>query len=602
MPDAALNPIEVDALRAGYHRVRSVMTLLDAINVFPVADADTGANLAASLSPLEREFASATELTEALLFAAQGNSGNISAAFLAGMFDAPSKPLPERFSTGEARARRAVADPQPGTMLTVLQQLVEVTRTEGVVSHTGTVEALAAAVDSTTSHLPVLAEHHVIDAGALGLFVFLETFLGVLTGSASRTDVEQRFRGRLAINGTRAVAPTAGRCIDAVLRLSAPSAETLAELRDLGDSTVLVQADNVIKLHVHASDPESLRVALAGYGELIRFDTSPLAPHSPPPTREPPLARAPATPIDGDTASGRASTPVPTCQSSPSIQVVTDAAGSLSAQQATELGIELLASRVSLPTGTVLETEADRESVWQALRSGHRVTTAQAPLAQRHQTFARLLEQHPCVLYLCVGSAYTGNHAAALEWAREQAVEDRFIVIDSGAASGKLAVVARQLATLATRELASTLRQRAQHLLTRADELLFIDRLEFLRRSGRLSAPSAWFGTLLGFKPVVTPTPQGARRVGICRDQRDQLELARRRLAELAKSPGCFVLLQHTDNEDWIRTTALPTLRKAAPLATIEVSPLSLTTAVHTGPGTWSVAFLPTEAEESPCA
>ena len=632
MPNAALNPVEVDALRAGYRRVRSVMSLLDAINVFPVADADTGANLAASLIPLDHDFASSTELKDALLFSAQGNSGNITAAFLCGVLDAPTRPLRERLATGEARARAAVAEPQPGTMLTVLERLVEVTHEGTNPTHDDIVAALAAAVESTTSQLPVLADHRVVDAGALGLFLFLETYLGVLAESPRCTNVWRRFDGRLTLEGKPTGAPAEGNCVDALIRVRLPCSETLDELRKLGDSTVLVHADDVLKLHVHASDPEGLRRRLARHGEILRFETSALTPHSPdthhhlepgpvegtrpssPSTGTPdPLTPESGTQSPGIAGRGaeahqaQARTPrgqqewVEPTTSTP-FRVATDAAGSLSKEQAARLGIELLASRVTLPTGAALETEVNRAAVWQALRDGHRVTTAQAPLAHRHQAFDRLLRQYDRVAYLCVGSAYTGNHAAALDWARERGVTERFVVIDSGTASGKLAVVARRLAELARSDPQLDPTRQAELLVGSADELLFIDRLEFLRQSGRLSAPAAWFGNLLGFKPAVTPTARGARRVAICRDRNDQLALARKRLTELTQGRRCFVLLQHTDNEDWVDAVARPALVDVAPHATFEVAPLSLTTAVHTGPGTWSVAFLPTEAEESPCA
>ncbi|MBN2192092.1 MAG: DegV family EDD domain-containing protein [Polyangiaceae bacterium] len=576
-----LNPTELLGLRAGYHRLREHAGLLDAINVFPVADADTGQNLVASLAPLERDYPSSAELARALLWSALGNSGNIGVGFLQGLLEQPDLPLAERFTRGATLARAAVAEPRPGTMLTVLERLLEAADRFGIgrEGFPSVAATLAEAVAETTARMKLLADCGVVDSGALGLFVFLEEYLGVLTDCPVRTDVAKRFRGRLAILHPAAEARDSdhGSCIDAMVEVAKVEPELLAAIRGLGDSVVVVQSHHLLKIHLHSDDPERLRHELGALGRLLRFDTSALVPE--------------ARHCAGRTLSGRA-------------KLVTDAAGSLSREVAESLGVELLESYVNLPDGSGPETQVDRNAVWSALRAGSRVTTAQAPIAQRHQRFAALLERHERVVYVCVGSVFTGNYAAAAEWARRQGVENRFLVLDSGVASGRLAVVVRRLAELA--ELGRPLDHAAEteRLLSRADELIFIDTLEYLARGGRLNRASAWFGGLLGLKPVITPTPQGARRVAMAKSFEGQLEHARRRLQALPDRGRGLVLLQYTDNEELVRERVLPVLREAASEARIEVGPLSLTTAVHTGPGTWAVAFLPllTDPEATPCS
>lgn len=588
-----LTTTEVSALRAGYRRLRELSGLLDAINVFPVADADTGRNLVASFAPLERDAPSAAALAQALLWSALGNSGNIGVGFLGGVLEQPARPLVERFARGEALARAAVADPRPGTMLTVLERLRQASERHGTepAGFVPVAAALGDAVAETTARLPLLAECGVVDSGALGLFAFLEEYLGTLVGSPERTDIAARFRGRLALRVPRGVADDAGRlragaagdaahgtCVDAMVEVSSVEPAVLEAVRALGDSAVLVVAGNLLKVHLHAADPEHLRHALAAHGRLLRFETSSLAP--------PGAAASAANPA----FSGRA-------------RLVTDAAGSLSLAAAAALDVELLASHVSLPDGSGPETVVDRAEVFAALRAGQRISTAQAPLAQRHQRFTELLERHHRVVYLCVGSAFTGNYAAATEWARQQGVSDRFLVIDSGVASGRLAVVAWRLAQLARAGALQDWSSTAARLLAQSDELIFVERLEYLARGGRLGRGSAWFGDLLGLRPVVTPTPQGAKRVAMAKSFAGQLELVQRRLRALPDRDRALILLQHTDNEALVRDRVLPVVREVASAAEIEVGPLSLTTAVHTGPGTWAVALLPSlpDLEAPPC-
>ena len=108
------------AYRSGFERLVAWANLLDDINVFPVADGDTGRNLVLTLSPFRREAWRAAQMRRWLLTSARGNSGNIAAAFFYELLGVErANELPGAIQKGMRKARQAVADPQPGTMLTV---------------------------------------------------------------------------------------------------------------------------------------------------------------------------------------------------------------------------------------------------------------------------------------------------------------------------------------------------------------------------------------------------------------------------------------------------------------------------------------------------
>ncbi|MCE5264322.1 MAG: DAK2 domain-containing protein, partial [Deltaproteobacteria bacterium] len=114
------------ALTAGFERVAAWADLLDEINVFPVADGDTGRNLVASLSPLRQQTLGRERIARELLLSARGNSGNIAARFFSGLLTADSaEALPNAVRQGRDRAWMAVNDPKPGTMLTVFDALAD---------------------------------------------------------------------------------------------------------------------------------------------------------------------------------------------------------------------------------------------------------------------------------------------------------------------------------------------------------------------------------------------------------------------------------------------------------------------------------------------
>ncbi len=563
------------ALAAGGACTAAWAEVLDRINVFPVPDGDTGRNLVLSLSPLRDQAASDATIAQRLLLSARGNSGNIACAFaralLAGV---AGECLAARCVRGAAQARTAVAVPQPGTMLTVLDALAEAAA-DGlpVESVPALLAQLTQVVCETTSAQESLRRSNVVDSGALGMLVFLHGMLRTYHGlDEAAGALAESFRALVRFDRP-AVAEHArhdeGFCVDAVLRVPAgqrPPDETLARL---GSEVVALREGDLWKIHLHAPDASAARAALGGLGEVVGWSWDDLGEQ---------ISASPTVAGEGD------------------VHIVTDGAASLSRREAEALGVTLLDNHIDFDDGSLPETRLDPDDVYRAIRRGVRVTTAQASTYERHMHYERLAAQWKNVLYLCVGSVYTGNHAVASAWRVSHAAGERMTVLDSGAASGRLAVVVRQ-AALAARGGSdlSTLAAFAASALQRAEEYIFPERLEYLARGGRLSKTSAWFGDAIGLAPVVSPMLDGARKVAMLRKPEDRLAFACAR-ARHALSPSSgrgYLLVEYTDNRAWVEGVLLPRLRQAAPEAEIALGPLSLTTGAHTGPGTWAIAMLP---------
>jgi DegV family protein with EDD domain len=190
---------------------------------------------------------------------------------------------------------------------------------------------------------------------------------------------------------------------------------------------------------------------------------------------------------------------------------------------------------------------------------------------------------------------YTGNYQVALEWKKEHDPQDRLRVIDTGAASGRLGTIVLSC----TRYLAQTNNlektyEFAQKAVKSCEEYVFLDKLQYLAAGGRLSKTSAFFGDMLKMKPVISPQPQGVIKVGVVRNREEQIKLALEKVgATLKKDSNALIMLEYSDNQDWVEGTIKPILKERYPLADILLQPLSLTSGAHMGPGTWGVAFLP---------
>ena len=121
-----MNEVLQKAFIAGVERVAAWADLLDSINVFPVADGDTGRNLFISLTPLLTDHQGKETIIRQLLLSARGNSGNIASRFFSAFYQIDSwQDLHSFTQEGRDRAWRALNDPRPGTMLTVFDALTE---------------------------------------------------------------------------------------------------------------------------------------------------------------------------------------------------------------------------------------------------------------------------------------------------------------------------------------------------------------------------------------------------------------------------------------------------------------------------------------------
>ena len=201
MPAAAMPRLDAAelgrALRAGIHRLLARQEHLDRINVFPVPDGDTGTNLAITMTavlgvlrrpPFDHAGRLLTEVADAALDGARGNSGAILAQFLLGLGDRAGHlealsagEFAEAVQGGAAYAREALADPREGTILTVLQDVATELRrlaADGVLDIRALVRrGLARAersFEATRDQLDVLQRANVVDAGAAGFVTLLE--------------------------------------------------------------------------------------------------------------------------------------------------------------------------------------------------------------------------------------------------------------------------------------------------------------------------------------------------------------------------------------------------------------------------------------------
>ena len=564
----------VSALAAGYEKIVAWADILDRINVYPVPDGDTGRNLVMTLSALRNPWQDEEALGREILLTARGNSGNIAARFLSGFLGCEDLfSLPASVQSGRDLAYKAVPDPQPGTMLSFFDALVESLRrnppgqTGAWVD--GVITDLQASVKATTQQLKELKEAGVVDSGALGMLVFFDPLLKILAGREARgSGFTEELKSFFTLSGAWKEQKPHGYCLDVVLKVEQEEEDVVRHLMAVGESAVAMPGRNCLKLHLHTLDREKVKQRLAAHGSILTWAEDDLAEQS-----------AHFGKLEKQSV----------------LHVMTDAAGAMTRETARAFGITLLNSYVTIGNHCLPESYLNPSHLYEAMKAEVTVSTSQASIAERHECYNKVLNLHGRVLYLCVGSFFTGNYRTVMGWKAEHDREDRMIVMDTGVASGKLGLAARATAefSLSAGD-PSAVVAFARAAIRHVEEYIFLDRLQFVAAGGRMSKTGAFFGDLLRIKPIVSPYPDGVRKMGVARSTKEQVKFAFRKLEQgLRRDRGATLLLEYTDNREWLEEEIKPEIERRFPRVRVIMQVMSMTSAVHMGPGTWAVAFLP---------
>ncbi len=283
------------AFGRGAQAVVEAREYLNQINVFPVADGDTGTNLATTLTGALNEVAPnanvgllARELASSALMYSVGNSGIIMAQFLDGLAEATGD-RPElsmndfggAAAHGVTRAYQAVSEPIEGTMLTVMQVWADALpriASNAVADLDSALDAAENALKATPRQLPALAEAGVIDAGAAGFLCFvrgLHQGLGEVpslspTGNAGKGPESVAARVESLHPSIPEKEPSFRYCTEIIVDdvFGADATRLRAELAGLGDSLIVAGHEPRLKVHLHCDKPEEAAVRLAQHGRL----------------------------------------------------------------------------------------------------------------------------------------------------------------------------------------------------------------------------------------------------------------------------------------------------------------------------------------------
>lgn len=300
-----------EMVQAASTRLNKQAEYVNSLNVFPVPDGDTGTNMGMTITNGAKEVADkpATTvgqvgqiLSKGLLMGARGNSGVIMSQLFRGFGQAikdkeelDGKDLAHAFQNGVEVAYKAVMKPVEGTILTVSRgaataALKKAEETDDAIEvMRATLDGANRALKKTPDLLPVLKEVGVVDSGGQGLVYIYEGFLAALTGEyltsedfeptpAVMTEMINAEHHKSVAGHVATEDITFGYCTEIMVALrQGPTyvkdfdyEEFRNYLNDLGDSLLVVNDDEIVKVHVHTEDPGLVMQAGLQYGSLVK--------------------------------------------------------------------------------------------------------------------------------------------------------------------------------------------------------------------------------------------------------------------------------------------------------------------------------------------
>jgi DegV family protein with EDD domain len=566
--------------------------LLNKINVFPVADGDTGDNLVHTLRPVYDEIDAvneprlddlAAQLAALMLISAKGNSGVIFSQYFfsfAKALKGKATIVPADFSLAMEKAvhetYESVADPREGTILTVLRHSAEEFKRlalEGELYHVIFEKVIIRAkeiLEKTRDLLPQLKKARVVDAGGLGFYLF---FKGMGAAIARGGDRPAAVDGDAFDHVPCAVDESMlAYCAEWVVRPRREKEFFKELLKGRGDSLLIAGGAELFHLHLHTDDPGSAEAEIARHGEIVsrKVDS---------------LRRGP--------------------QAGPDIAValIVDSAVDIPEPIEKSLAVTVVPLQILLDDRYFRDKfEIGKEELYRRMRAEKNlvVKTSQPAPFEFKAAFESALAVKVQALCFSLSSRLSGSHQNALAALRLLPDDDasRVRVIDTlnvSAGSGLLLCRALQLLRQG-REIDQV---KAEIEARRGDvvSLGYVESLEYAVRGGRLPPLAGSITRLLGIKPLVAFENGVLVKKGMLFSaKKKEMKVVRRFLKKLDLDKPYSLGIVYTDNPQAALRLEDELAKSSLKISSVYKVIGAAVLGAHAGPGTFCLFALPDES------
>lgn len=584
-----------NALIASIGLIAQNRDFLNKINVFPVPDGDTGTNMFLTMNRVSSGITGlsnksvaivSSQVAEAALMGAQGNSGAILAQFFHGFAEGVKGKLrltTKAFASAVQDAKRsayaALNDPREGTILSVISdwanQIQETSqKTEDFVELLKNgLQIAKTSLTETTKKLEVLKKAGVVDAGAQGFVYFLEGIVNFI----DKGKVKKLIDSISPYKSIPAAEPVIG--VDAEIEFryftecmltgeSIAHRELKDKLADLGDSVIVAGGAGRVRIHIHTNSPEKVFRTASRYGEISEQKIDDM--------KKKHQDIYPSSAVEN-------------------IGIATDSSCDLPARFLEEHHIYTIPLQITFGTQTFLDKIqlSTTEFYEKLVSSPVHPTTSQPSPADIKQVFAKIAPRYHKILSIHVPRASSGTLQVVEHAARE--FGDKIICIDGNYISGALGLVVMEAAEAIKEGLS------LEEVILRVDEAvanirIFISlaTVDYLVKGGRLSRPKGMLARVLKLNPVVSFDREGhvvlaAKAFGEKNSLRKALKMAVKQARSFKRVKFIVAHANAYSKAEWAVSQLTQIFDIKEEIQVVEAAPAL---GVHAGPGTLGIAFV----------
>ena len=492
-------------------RINQMEQYLNDINVFPVADGDTGTNMVATMSSIVKGVKKCKEssftrissvIADSALIGARGNSGAILAQFFQGLAEATKDKVrlsTETFAQAATKAaeqaRNAISNPQEGTIITVMKDwadhLVEhAPQTPDFVELFN--KSLSKAEDSlaeTPDKLMILKKAGVVDAGAQG-------FVNILEGIVNFIECGK-------IKSLKAIASTTKKissfnlekvdseinfqfCAECLLEGNDLDLKTIKQkLSFLGDSLIIAGSKNKAHIHIHTDKPEDVFTELSEFGTIVK------------------------TKIDD---MHKQNTKIKLDTHSKSIGLVTDSTCDLPTELIKKYNIQIVPVVIQVGKKSYLDQVEvkPKEFIHILETSNEKLSTSQPPPAFFTEAYNKIAPKYESIISLHISEKLSGTIQGARMGCKDMEYSNKIHIVDSKTSSVALGLLVEETAQLIRKGFdLDEIVERLKLTIKNTRIFIVVPTLKYIIRSGRLNKTKGLLGTLLNLKPILTINSDG---------------------------------------------------------------------------------------------
>jgi len=579
-----------------YERIEEKKEEINKINVFPVPDQDTGTNLARTLEGIkkaieDKEFKDLQEISETILeealISAQGNAGVIYTGFLSGFLPKLNKnpvdaeKLAEAFEEGRKKAWKSMINPKRGTILDVIDVTAKVFKKEAekerniVEIFKKVIEKAKDAVLATREKMEVLRKANVVDAGALGFLIILESYLEALQPQFTKAKGEKEIPSEKV---KRFIQVLRNRYEVVALILNPKNGEKAREeLEKLGNCLDIVEVGNKMKIHIHTDYPDEVRDVMRKIGKIKNLRIQDMAKEV---AGEPSLRKV-------------------------SIGIVTDDVASLSQKIVERYQIEIVNVIFEWKDLEKIEGKNIYQKIKRAYEIGieTRPKTSQPPPKAYFEAFKKQLQKFEKVLCFTLSSKLSGCFNSATQ-GREMLTEKEkkkvFIFDTQNAVGGQSLFILRAIEMIQEKREIEEIIEKLKILIPKTKLYIILADPKGVELLGRITKSQAnWIRRLkkLGIHPLIE-IKKGVLKKGGMIFAKDEAEAIFKKIEKESKKEKKLekkirVIINHADNLEGAKK--LKNLLKKIEAEVSFISEGSPVVCAVPGPGTLISAWQPIE-------